>query len=333
MRLFVVFIFLLFGKMSYSQIDDIGPGRALKFDGVNDLVEVGNYKNINFPFTIAAWIYLDPSLVGAAPIFVTNDNNPLYRGFWFSITPTIIQCEFGDGTGGNNPAFRQGKIASISNVLGRWIHVSAVMSSPANISLYVNGIDVGGSPSGQSNLTMASSFAGDIGKIGYFLSNGVSYFFKGSIDEVRLWNRALSMAEVQLSMCKKLSGAESGLMGYWNFNELSGTTVIDNSSSKQNGTIKGGQRVFSGAPIGDDSKYQYSANWSGATFSFQDNDDVVSVNNIQGNPEGIHIYEVKNVPSQTGGLTAAEISQPYFGIFTASLHVNNSFTATYSYKG
>jgi hypothetical protein len=48
---------------------------------------------------------LDPTAVGGAPIFVTNDNDPIYRGFWLIITPSVILCEFGDGAGGNNPAF------------------------------------------------------------------------------------------------------------------------------------------------------------------------------------------------------------------------------------
>jgi hypothetical protein len=207
------------------------------------------------------------------------------------------------------------------------------MNSPADISLYINGINVGGSPSGQSNSTMASSFSGDVGKIGYFLSNGVTSYFKGSIDEVRLWNRALSLPEVQQAMCKKLSGTESGLVGYWNFNELNGPTVIDNSIGKQNGTIMGGRRVFSGAPIGDVSKYTYTASWSGNSISLQDGDDQITVNNVQGNPEGIHIYEVKNQPSQTGGLPVGSITQPYFGAFASSLHTGNSFDASYFFKG
>ncbi|HEV8515192.1 MAG TPA: LamG-like jellyroll fold domain-containing protein, partial [Cyclobacteriaceae bacterium] len=291
------------------------------------------YKNLNLPFTISAWVFLDPS-AGASPIFSTNDNNPLYRGFWFVITPTVIECEFGDGAGGNNPAFRSGKIASISNVTGRWVHACAVMRSPFDISLYINGIDVGGSSSGQSNLTMASSFVGDTGKIGYFLSNDVASYFNGSIDEVRLWNRALSMSEIQQTMCKKLNGSEPGLMGYWNFDEVGGSTVIDNSPAKQNGgIIKGGRRVFSGAPIGDNSKYLYTFNWTGNSLSFQDGNDQVAVSNVQGNPEGVHVYEVKGQPSQTGGLDAGAAGQLYFGIFEASLDADNSFDATYTYNG
>ena len=330
----LLFIFFISRSLLiYAQTDNVGPGRAITLDGVNDYIEVGNYKNINFPFAISAWIFLNPSLSNASPIFVTNNNKSTYRGFWFIISPSTLLCEFGDGTGGNNPVYMQGKVASISNVVGRWVHACAVMTSPSDISLYINGIDVGGSPSGQSSLTMASSLAGDTGKIGYFLSNGVSYFFDGSIDEVRLWNRALTLTEVQQTMCKKLIGNESGLVGYWNFNETSGTTVTDYSSAKQNGTFVGGIRhVFSGAPIGDDSKYQYSSNWTGSTFNFQDNSDLVSANNIQGNPEGLHIYEVKNLPSQTGGLDLFKISQPYFGVFAASLDADNRFDVTYSFQ-
>ncbi|MBS1682690.1 MAG: gliding motility-associated C-terminal domain-containing protein [Bacteroidetes bacterium] len=336
---FLLSFFLLFlGLNAYSQIDYIGSGRCITLDGINDYVQVGNYKNINFPLTISAWIYLDPSAIGANPILVSNDDNVTYHGFWFVISPTALECEFGDGTGGNNAAYRQGKIASVSNVLGRWIHVCAVMPSisPSDMALYINGVNIGGNASGGSGLPMASSNTNDKGKIGYLLSNNgnVTYHFKGSIDEVRLYNRALSQTEVQQTMCKKLVGNETGLVGYWNFNETSGTTAIDNSSAKQNGTFVGNvQRGFSGAAIGDDSKNQYTSNWAGNTLSFQDGNDKINVSNIQGNPEGIQIYEVKNLPSQTGGLDTSQVSRPYFGIYTASLDVDNTFNATYTYQG
>src|SRR5882757_2749596 len=113
----VVFIsFFLFSIASHGQIDSIGSGHALNFDGVDDFVTIGDkYHDLNLPFTVSAWVFLDPT-AGAAPILVMNDNNPAYRGFWFSISPAALQCEFGDGTGGNSPAFRQGKIAFIQNM-------------------------------------------------------------------------------------------------------------------------------------------------------------------------------------------------------------------------
>ena len=39
-----------------------------------------------------------------------------------------------------------------------------------------------------------------------------------------------------------ISGDESGLAGYWNFNEESGNVIIDNSYNSNNGTISGAVR-------------------------------------------------------------------------------------------
>lgn len=335
MRAFFFILTILLSISAKSQTDNAGSGRALLFDGVDDYIDFGNvYHDLNLPFTISAWVYLDPSS-GAAPIFTSNDNDQIYRGFWFFISPTALWCEFGDGKGGNNPAFRRGKIANLSNNTGRWFHVCAVVRGSFDIDLYVNGINVGGDSSGDSNSAMASSFPGDIVKTAYFEANGgVIYHYKGMIDEIRLWNRSLTQDEVRQGMCKKLMGNEPGLIGYWNFDETTGNIVSDKSPNGFNGQIMGGAtRIYSGAPIGNDSKYLYASAWSGTNIALQDNDDLLTINNIKGSPEGVHLYEVKNLPSQTDGLSATEISQPYFGVFAASLHVGNSFDATYTYKG
>jgi gliding motility-associated-like protein len=333
MKLYYLFFFSILSLDALSQVDAVGSGRAIQFDGAAGYVNYGDiYNNLTLPFTISAWVYMDPAS-GVYPIFCTNDNPIVYRGFIFFISPTSLGCEFGDGTGGNSPDYRRGKIASVQNVLGRWIHVTAVMSAPFNIDLYINGVNAGGSSSGGSNLPMAPSAPGDVAKSGYYISNSTTYRAKGLIDELRVWNRSLTQTEVQQNMCKKLTGSETGLIGYWNFDETSGATVTDKSPNGFNGQLmNSAARVFSGAPIGDDSNYQYSTNWSGVTFNFQDNNDLISVKNINGNPEGIHIYEVKNLPSQNGGL-GTNISQPYFGVFAASLGTGKTFDVIGSSNG
>ncbi|MFM7853792.1 MAG: LamG domain-containing protein, partial [Flammeovirgaceae bacterium] len=247
--------------LTFAQADNVGAGQAIQFDGVDDYVVIGkDYSSLNLPFTVSAWVRIDENSNFVTPIFVTNDNNPIYRGFWFVVTPTVLLCEFGDGTGASNPAFRRGKSATVPNLKGRWVNVCAVMASPFDVRLYVNGNDVGGSNSGASNLTMRSAFSGDVPKIGYFLSNGVEYRDKSIIDEIRLWNRALSTVEIRQNMCLKLNGNESGLIGYWDFNETSGSIVFDKSSKKADGQLVGNPtRVFSGAPIGDVSVNNYPA--------------------------------------------------------------------------
>ena len=74
----------------------------------------------------------------------------------------------------------------------------------------------------------------------YFGSfNGVGEFTNGQLDEIAIWKRALSAEEVKKSYKIQYTGEESGLIGYWNFedggaNDLSG----NNYDGELNGDAK-----------------------------------------------------------------------------------------------
>jgi hypothetical protein len=63
-------------------------------------------------------------------------------------------------------------------------------------------------------------------------------YFKGSVRAVRIWNRALSDAEV-LTLSTEEAIVEEGLVGYWKFDEGAGTMGKDNSGNKHHATIRG----------------------------------------------------------------------------------------------
>jgi hypothetical protein len=56
---------------------------------------------------------------------------------------------------------------------------------------------------------------------------GENRYFPGSVDELRIWNVARSEADILAHKNKALVGNEAGLVGYWKFNESSGTTAAD----------------------------------------------------------------------------------------------------------
>ncbi len=321
---FLIFYFCFY-IISSAQVDNVGSGRAISLDGIDDRIDISKtYTSLNLPFSVSAWVFVDYSISASTPIFVTNDNDPTYRGFWFTVSPTSILCEFGDGAGASNPAFRRGKGATISSITGKWVNVCIVMIAPFDIKIYLNGVDIGGFSTGESNLGMKSPVSGDVGKIGYFLSNNVAYRGKSIIDEVRLWNRALSAQEVQRDMCRKLTGNEAGLVGYWDFNETSGSTAFDKSPTAAHGQLIGNPtRVYSGAPIGDVSAFSYPA----ATTSLVDGNLKVEATDISGAASGIQVYEIKSKPSQTGGLDLSKSNSPYFGVFLASVNGTGTYTA------
>ena len=60
--------------------------------------------------------------------------------------------------------------------------------------------------------------------------------FNGELDELRIWNRALSQSEIQTTMNQSLSGTESGLVGYYTFSDQNGA---DSSKTHNNASPVG----------------------------------------------------------------------------------------------
>jgi hypothetical protein len=71
-------------------------------------------------------------------------------------------------------------------------------------------------------------------------------YFWGDIDEVRIWNVARTQQEIEDNLLTELTGLESGLVAYWNFNEAPGSTVVNDSTPNGNdATLAGGATLVS----------------------------------------------------------------------------------------
>lgn len=218
---------------------------------------------------------------------------------------------------------------TISNT--EWTHVAVVFSNRTP-SLYVNGVLV--RTGLQSIKTVHPSWLlGDNGSYGPF---------NGQIDEVRTWNYALSAAEIRQNMCRKLpANYGNGLIGYWRLDEGNNPTVFDDSGNNKNGTKTGGCWIASGAPIGDASITAYPVPAS-LTLTHPSGENL-TVTNVTGSPDGMHIYYVNAQPIIYSGACASGSMintttvgtsgmNRYFGVFTAN-GTSPTYTATYDYSG
>lgn len=59
----------------------------------------------------------------------------------------------------------------------------------------------------------------------------------GGIDDVVVWNRALSASEVPAQVTNQLTGVESGLVSYWSFDEATGQSAFDATANDNHGTL------------------------------------------------------------------------------------------------
>lgn len=174
-------------------------GQAFSFDGVDDFVEVAD-SPLHSPssITLEAWVKPD-TVAGSRAIATKYDSSTPDNKSW-SLTSVDGRVRFGVYQGQSTRS-----IDTISPVLaaGVWHHVVSTFDPDTQaIKIYVDGEDVpsGFSPGGGHDATITaitdSSTAVRIGSIVNVQGQMVNYW-DGLIDEVSIFNRALSAAEVQ----------------------------------------------------------------------------------------------------------------------------------------
>jgi hypothetical protein len=125
--------------------------------------------------------------------------------------------------------------------LGVWTHLVGTCDG-TDLRLYVDGVLAAGP------LTVTNAPEDSFWTAGSEITGGG--VFRGALDDVRVYNRALSVDEVKALYAQGSSTYQagqptllaSGLVGYWPFNggDISGNSVLDRSGQGNNGTMSGG---------------------------------------------------------------------------------------------
>ena len=240
--MFRYFVLLSFIVFIYAQ----GGGYALDFDGSNDYVSVNDNSSLTSTtaITISAWFKRSSgsawmSLIGKG----TSDSNEEYV-----LLLRVNQVYFDVGNAGG-PYLQQNATVSSET----WHHIAAVhtrSSGTSNLKVYLNGQDIGGTVVNASNNPNDNSISLTIGSR-FSTSNAL---FQGQIDDLQIWNDARTQAEIIENMHKELTGNETGLRAYYKMSNGTGTSLTDNSSNSNTGTLtnmNNSDWVTSYAPIGD----------------------------------------------------------------------------------
>jgi len=98
--------------------------------------------------------------------------------------------------------------------LNRWCHIAAV-SGGGGMKLYLNGVLVGEHKYTGSFSALKDNNGNYFGKP-HWSDND---FFKGQLDDIRIWGVARTGEEIRASMYHQLRGNEPNLMGLWNFDD------------------------------------------------------------------------------------------------------------------
>ena len=169
-------------------------GNALSFNGSNAYVDLGNpaLLQITGSMTWSAWVKAGANPVNDGQIIAKSDS---ISGWQFKTTPDTGPETFGVTVSGGAGAFAQ-RYSTTVRSLNVWYHVAGAYNAAARtLDIYVNGVQDNGvlyGPVPASQLNSAVNV--NIGR----RSDG--HNFNGVIDNVRVYNRALSQAEIQVDM-------------------------------------------------------------------------------------------------------------------------------------
>lgn len=201
-----------------------GAETGLRFSGGSDHVTLGNWFNYQ-SFTLSFWANPAASQNQYADIL---DNNHQAGINWViqQNSDQNNQYVWAPQDGGVGVPF-----TLTPNI---WQHVAITRDSTNISQVFINGVLVGSNAApGQINYD-GSQFL----RIARWGSGGRGW--NGQFDDLRIWSRPLTQAEIVAGLTGTLTGSEPNLVGYWRFNEGAGTSALDLSPSNHVATLVNG---------------------------------------------------------------------------------------------
>ena len=217
------------------------PDSALLFNGAD------NYVSATIPalasnYTVSAWVFLRSGgdLYTTRLGLVTGTNcgssvEVLIRSATTNAAdPQYLElgrCGYFNGQCSTNPV-----------PLNRWVHLAISVATNKAVSFYINGEPSGTVTNGTVDLPLGPAI---------HLGDNAIRKFNGMLDEVQIWSRVLSLAEVQAGMYQAPDTNDLGLVAWWPFSEgvIGHATTADASGHGHAGTLTGWPQ-FVTSPVG-----------------------------------------------------------------------------------
>jgi len=192
---------------------------ALKFDGLSNYVESpstivtnfgpahiptfcvnssqGSYSSCLGNFSIDAWVRISPPApTGVMVIVDKRSPSPIIKGYFFFLNLGTLGLQLADGFGKQYSTFSAPPIPSLYD--GNWHHIAVTVErlSTTGIRWYHNGAPVVG-PSGNPTGRQGSLENNSPLRIGTRTAvSPLTGWFRGDMDELEIFNRVLTVAEV-----------------------------------------------------------------------------------------------------------------------------------------
>ncbi|OAI55817.1 hypothetical protein AYO49_01070 [Verrucomicrobiaceae bacterium SCGC AG-212-N21] len=165
-------------------------GGGVSLDGVDDHVLVAGPSTINLgtsDFTLSVWLRREASGSEHTILSKTDNMNWTTAGKEWFINGSSSQVAFG--------VFAAGEVYSTGTIEndGQWHHVAVTFQdAPNTVTFYIDGVASGGGV-----LDLPADNGGHLIKLG---GHPAGHHMRGALDEMRIYSRALSTAEIQTDM-------------------------------------------------------------------------------------------------------------------------------------
>ncbi len=238
--------------VSGFNVADSTTDASIRFNGVHDYVTFGTALSLGAAtYTLEGWINIAGAgsllpttggggLTNVYPIITKgrneSDGSNLDMNYFLGLSDTYkLVTDFEEGATGATAGLNHPLTGTTTLPLNQWQHI-AVTYDGNNLRLYLNGNLEATSALIAKPPQSASIQHASIGSA--LNSLGVAQgFFNGKIDEVKIWNRALSATELQPTTSACSPTSTMNLLGYWNFNENGNITANNSVTGGVNGSL------------------------------------------------------------------------------------------------
>ncbi|MGW1094177.1 LamG domain-containing protein [Streptomyces sp. NPDC002455] len=232
------------GSSAYTALARSGPG-ALKLNGTSDYAATSSaVLDTSKSFAVSAWVR--PGDVSRSQTVLSQQGAAL-SGYALHYSASAKKWAFSKYASDAVGAAAVRSYSTTPPVVNTWTHLAGVYNAASNtIQLFVNGV-----PQGQPVVSTAAWNASGPMQFGRFRS-GSTYVenLNGSLDEVRIWSRAVADEEIAQDARledEDISDGTAGdpvpaLVAKWDATDVAnatGTTVKDTSGFGRNLTLSG----------------------------------------------------------------------------------------------
>ncbi|MES2240032.1 MAG: LamG-like jellyroll fold domain-containing protein [Bacteroidota bacterium] len=183
----------------------LNPCEHLDFDGTDDNVNFKNNFNLNTgQFSFEVWVKSETINGNIQTILSKRNASSLNDGYDLRLVNNTISFNWNNGN----------SISSNNSIsTGRWYHI-AVTFDGSNYNLYVDGVKVHNAVTGTNPIANSSAkfILGAMAQNTTFPYNPINYF-DGWMEEFRIWNTALTDAQIHQMMNQKIQNDNNNVLG------------------------------------------------------------------------------------------------------------------------